>query len=184
MKRYVILLTFFSSMISLAACVTVNIKVPQGAQIEVTEFASGKAVSIDARPAQPSDAEPPPLDSFKISHRAHSEKDDLEEVIRVEFGPNYRLADWNDILCYADMIEGWAKGIGLSKGTENSFLISRNGSRFWQGRRHYFVSRLDHDKPGNYLAHDNINDDYLCLGSWYDLEKRVLAIKKSPGAKH
>ena len=184
MTKHVIFLTILSLLIPLAACVTVNINLPQGAQIEVTDPGGGNAVSIDARSTEPPDVKPPSFNNFKASRRAHSEKDDLEELIMTEFGPDYRVADWDDIRRYADVIEEWAKEVGLPKGENKSFLISQNGSRFWQGRRHYYVSRFDHDKPGHYLAHDNLKDDYLCLGSWYDLQMRVLAIKKSAGAKH
>ena len=40
--------------------------------------------------------------------------------------------------------------------------------------RHYFLSRWDQLKPGNYEAHDQIAHNFLSLGSWYDVEWPIL----------
>ena len=114
---------------------------------------------------------------FRISSAKYSEKEDLDEMIKNEFGDQYRLADWNEILTFRMNIEEWADSLGLKAGEENSLQISNDGYRIWLGRQ-YYISRFNHDKPGEYLAHDAINYHFVCLGSWYGLNMRVLAVRK------
>jgi len=114
---------------------------------------------------------------FKITLGKYNEKEDLDQMIRKEFGDNYRLADWNDILTFSENIEEWADSLGFVEGEENSLLISNDGYRIWL-RRQYFISRFNHNKPGHYLAHDSINNDFVCLGSWFELNRHILAVKK------
>jgi len=114
---------------------------------------------------------------FKITSERYNEKKNLDQIIRKEFGEEYRLADWNDILTFSENIEEWADSLGLAEGEENSFLISNDGYRIWLGRQ-YFISRFNHNKPEHYLAHNSIDDDFVCLGSWLGLNNHVLAVRK------
>jgi len=114
---------------------------------------------------------------FKITSGKYNEKDDLDQMIRKEFGELYRVADWNDIITFSTNIEEWADNIGLIEGEENSLLISNDGYRIWLGRQ-YYISRFNHKKPRNFLAHNSIDDDFVCLGSWNGLNKHVLAVRK------
>ncbi|MCG6912697.1 M23 family metallopeptidase [bacterium BMS3Abin03] len=114
---------------------------------------------------------------FKISSGKYNEKEDLDQMIKKEFGDNYRLADWIDILTFSSNIEEWADSLGLAEGEENSLLISNDGYRIWLGRQ-YYISRFNYKKPKKFLAHDSINDDFVCLGSWFALNNHVLAVKK------
>jgi len=115
---------------------------------------------------------------FKITSGRFNEKEDLDQMIRKEFGNNYRLADWNDIKAFCKNIEAWTDSIGLSEGGgENALMISNDGYRIWLGRQ-YFISRFNHNKPEHFLAHDAIEDDFVCLGSWLGLNMHVLAVKK------
>lgn len=48
------------------------------------------------------------------------------------------------------------------------FRISYNGDpRYGNSNRHFFVARHDHLKPPGFLAHDNLNNYQLTLGSWF-----------------
>jgi len=114
---------------------------------------------------------------FKITLGKYNEKENLDQMIIKEFGDQYRLADWNDILQLSDNIEQWADSIRLEEGEEKALLISNDGYRIWLGRQ-YYISRFNHNKPRNFLAHDSINEDFVCLGSWLGLNKHVLAVKK------
>lgn len=116
-------------------------------------------------------------DDFKITAGKYNEKEDLYRVIQTEFGDDYRMADWNDILPFRATIENWADRIGLPVGEENALFISNDGYRIWLGRQ-YYISRFSHGKPGQFLAHDEIDDEFVCLGSWYDLARRVLCVKR------
>jgi murein DD-endopeptidase MepM/ murein hydrolase activator NlpD len=115
---------------------------------------------------------------FKITSGRYTEKDDLDQMIRNEFGDHYRLADWNDILTFSRNIEEWADSIGLVVGGgKNALMISNDGYRIWLGRQ-YFISRFNQNKPEHFLAHQEINDNFVCLGSWYGLDRNILAVKK------
>ena len=115
---------------------------------------------------------------FKITSGKYNEKDDLDQIIRKEFGDNYRLADWNDIMQFSENIEEWVDNIGLKElGGENELMISNEGYRIWLGRQ-YFITRFDHKRPEHFLAHASINNDFVCLGSWLGLNMHVLAVKK------
>jgi hypothetical protein len=73
-------------------------------------------------------------------------------------------------------IEEWSDSLGLVEGEENALLISNDGYRIWLGRQ-YYISRFNHNKPRNYLAHDAIDNDLVCLGSWFGLNKHVLSVR-------
>ena len=114
-------------------------------------------------------------DLFKVTVGEYSETADLDQAIKNEYGDDYRLADWNDVLAYSNDIQSWASSIGMEHG--DSYLISRDGNCFWSGRRHYFMTRHDHNCPGSFLVHDDIENHFIDLGSWYNLEMHVLCIK-------
>ena len=114
---------------------------------------------------------------FKITSVKYNEKEDLDQMIIKEFGDDYRLADWNDILTFSENIDEWADSLGLVEGEENSLLISNDGYRIWLGRQ-YYISRFNHNKSREFLAHDTIDDDLVCLGSWFGLNRNILAVKK------
>jgi len=115
---------------------------------------------------------------FKITSGRYTEKEDLDQMIRKEFGDQYRLADWNDILTFRENIEEWADSIGLAVGGDkDALMISNDGYRIWLGRQ-YFISRFNDQKPRDFLAHDSINDDFVCLGSWFGLNRHILAVRK------
>jgi hypothetical protein len=114
---------------------------------------------------------------FRITKGKYGITDDLDQMIKREFGDGYRLADWNEINTFSKNIEKWADGIGLSEGEENSLLVANEGYRVWLGRQ-YYITRFNHQKPKGYLAHDEIDDDLVCLGSWHELNMHTLAVKK------
>ncbi|MDZ4205549.1 MAG: hypothetical protein U1C46_12130 [Bacteroidales bacterium] len=119
-------------------------------------------------------------DLFKTTFNYYKETDNLEQAVINEFGSSYRIADWNDVVAYC---QNNSPGLFISNlnwqlGEENSLMVVRNGQHFWAGSRHYYISRFDHNKPSHYLAHANINNHHIDLGSWYGLNMPVLCIKK------
>jgi len=114
---------------------------------------------------------------FKITSGKYNERENLDQMIRMEFGDQYRLADWNDIISFSTNIEEWSDSIGLVAGEENSLLISNDGYRIWLSRQ-YYISRFNHTKPRGFLAHGSINNDFVCLGSWFGLNNHALAVRK------
>ena len=114
-----------------------------------------------------------------VSHNL-DETGDLKAECKAHLGEGVRLADWNDLLAYyqeggsmADFITELK--IPLEYGNpedmeaipNTAYRISRNGELRWRGHRHYFFARHDHVKRADFLAHDNIDDYLLSLGSWF-----------------
>jgi len=114
---------------------------------------------------------------FKITSGTYHEKEDLDRMIAKEFGDQYKLADWNEIRSFSANVEGWADSLGLAAGQENELLISSDGYRIWLGRQ-FFISRFKDQKPGDFLAFDAIDENLVCLGSWFGMNNKLLAIRK------
>ncbi len=113
---------------------------------------------------------------FKVTSGTYSETADLDQAVKNEFGNDYRVADWNDILAYSGDIESWANGIGMKHG--DYCFVTWKGQGFWNGgNRHYFITRFDHVVDSGYLVHDQIENNFITLGSWYGIQERILAIK-------
>ena len=117
---------------------------------------------------------------FHVVAHNLSETEDLKAECKAYLGEGVRLADWNDILLYyreggsmADFITELK--IPLEYGNpgdmeaipNTSYRISVNGELRWQGDRHYFFARHDHVKRADFLAHGNIDNYLLSLGSWF-----------------
>ena len=117
---------------------------------------------------------------FHVVAHNLDETGDLKAECKAYLGEGVRLADWNDLLAYyreggsmADFITELK--IPLEYGNpgdmeaipNTGFRISRNGKLRWQGNRHYFFARHDHVKRADFLAHDNIDNYLLSLGSWF-----------------
>ena len=134
----------------------------------------------------PNTAEPvlTPVVSYQKFHVvAHNldETQDLKAECKKQLGEGVRLADWNDILAYyeaggsmADFIAEleipleYANSGDIEPIPNTSYRISMNGELRWEnGNRHYFFARHDHMKRAGFLAHDNIDNYLLSLGSWF-----------------
>ena len=134
----------------------------------------------------PNTAEPvlTPVVSYQKFHVvAHNldETQDLKAECKKQLGAGVRLADWNDILAYHQAGGSMADFIAeleipleyvdpgdLEAIPNASYRISRNGELWWEdGNRHYFFARHDRIKRAGFLAHDDIDNYLLSLGSWF-----------------
>lgn len=130
-------------------------------------------------PAEPPLARSPLAEpAFRMTGGRYSDRDNIHRAVTHEFGNAYRVADWNDLAPYNDRLMLFFAITGMQTGEENSLWVTMNGSRDWNGRRRYFISRFDGNKPDDYLAHDAKANNTLCLGSFYNRSYRVLAIHK------
>ena len=118
--------------------------------------------------------------SYAITIGKLKEFEDLEAGIKKEF-PYGTIGDWDDLRnaeSSASELKAFLKAIGL-KNIGDTVHLLRGGSRNYSSWRWYTMTRFDGDKPGNYLAHENLNSDTLCLGSWYgDPIQTLVAFKK------
>jgi hypothetical protein len=114
-------------------------------------------------------------ENWALTTNTYSETDDLEQAVLDEMGAGWRIADWNDLLAIGYDIQNWVVAIGMEV-IEDNYIVTRDGNHFWSGNRHYFITRFDHDVPGYYLVHDDIDNGFICLGSWYGLDMPILCI--------
>jgi len=106
-----------------------------------------------------------------ITNGNYTETEDLIEAVQSEFGMEYTIADWNDLLSLAD-IDAWVNCMELSE--NQTFMLTRGGEYFWDGNRQYMVHYSSDGIPyPNYAVHDQIGPLYL--GSWYGLNQQILA---------
>jgi len=118
------------------------------------------------------------LFEFKVTSTTYSETDDLEAMVKAEFGEDYKIADWNDLVFYStsNSIQDWADTVGMKNG--DNYMVTYSGKHFYGSTRHYFIERHDHQVPNNWLVHDHIDNHFIDLGSWYNLNMPILCIKK------
>jgi len=120
-------------------------------------------------------------EDFGITGKAYQDESDWDDIVRDIFGSEYRVADWRDLEKYhregGDLLKLF-NGLGLNEWS-NSAFITRNGDKnyFWTDR-HYFVTRHEHRKALNYLAHEHIDDYLISLGSWPG-KRKILVVKRS-----
>ena len=104
--------------------------------------------------------------TFLVTAKAYAHTDDLNTRIKAEFGDNYRLADWNDIIREYNNGMKPDQILGNSSTAAHAFC-SRSGKQFYSSSRHYFASRNNHHPHSGYLVHASIDNNLFSLGSWY-----------------
>jgi hypothetical protein len=114
-----------------------------------------------ALPAQAADA------SFAVTRNAHETYS--ENVCAEEFGQGYRVADWRDIEAQyrkTGSLDRLFSQTGLKQG--GAVQVTLNGEQGWRNdrKRIFFIERHDGRKPDYFLAHAEINQHQLSLGSW------------------
>jgi len=110
-----------------------------------------------------SPARPP---RYRLTEGFYADSADLPGVIAREFGPGAELADWRDLVrWHAEDTAAWLDEIGIKVAT-GSPLVQREGRRWFEKGRHYFVNRFDGRKPDYYEAHAELGGYVLALGSW------------------
>ena len=110
--------------------------------------------------------------NFHVVYHNLPETADLSEKIRTVSG--MRLADWNDIVAYYNAggsMADFMHNLGIQGG--QGYHVTWNGAEIWNGgladgrKRRYYFERHDHNKPELFLAHADIDNHLLTLGSWY-----------------
>ena len=148
----------FKDNISLDLLVNSN-QVLLGTQVVTTTFALID-VGIDDEPGE--------YDGFAISESKISYGSDYDQVCKNEFGSEWRIADWSELEEYysngADL-DKLVEGVGFDD--KINAWVTRYGNQSYSSSRDYFASYHNHNKSSSYLAHDNIDNYFLSLGSWY-----------------
>lgn len=116
---------------------------------------------------------------FEVTQSLYAHNSDWDQAILTELGTQYKVADWNDLKDLykngGDLLSLF-NNLGLTAvGTDVS--LEYNGVRKYSDTRYYYATRHEHNKPSGYLAHDQIDNYLISLGSWTGTRK-ILAIKK------
>ncbi len=108
----------------------------------------------------------------------YSSKDDVPGIVKRELGARASVADWDEIKKQYGQnevsLKAFCERIGLAP--EASACVTVSGKRFWQEQRQYFIYRADHKKPEDFLLHDQLQNDFLLLGSWADARPVLVKI--------
>lgn len=116
---------------------------------------------------------------FGVTNERYKDDSDWNQIVMDVFGPEYRVADWNDLRNYynngGNLLQLF-DGLGLTE-RGNSAYVTRNGKSVISGTRYYFATRHEHRKPSSYLAHENIENFLISLGSWPG-SNRIMVIRR------
>ena len=127
------------------------------------------------------------LASYRDFHVIAHDLDETQShdgACKAQLGSSVRLADWNDVVAYYDgggLLPAFIAGLKLGVYGEaltgdqlaGGYRLSANGNSIWPERqahgldRHYFLARHDHSRPDYFLAHADLDNHHLSLGSWY-----------------
>jgi len=116
---------------------------------------------------------------FRVTASAYDENSNWDQAVQNEFGSDYRVADWNDLVSYYNK-NGAASftllmdGLGVKT---TAAAVYWNGQKLYGGWRAYFIEWHNHNKPGYFWAHDNIDNYLVSLGSWTGA-RPILVVKK------
>ncbi len=119
------------------------------------------------------------LTDFAITQSTHDYKTDWNQIVEDEFGKDYRVADWKDLVKFHEQGGDLLKlfdNMGLAQ-VGIDVTIKYKGVKNYNADRGYYATRHEHDKPYDYLAHDNIDNYLISLGSWSG-SRKIMAIKK------
>ncbi len=116
---------------------------------------------------------------FAMTSNTYPDSSDLNAAVQSELGPDYTVADWNDVKawCQEHSAAEFIQYLNWELGEQYSLLVTWNGQGYWNGR-HYYMTRFDHNPPIGFHIHDEIENNYIVLGSWSPVSFRILAIKR------
>ncbi|MFO7657150.1 MAG: fibronectin type III domain-containing protein [Bacteroidales bacterium] len=113
---------------------------------------------------------------YQVTTGRYSETSDLNLAVQEEYGLQAEVADWNDLLNhFSSNITQFLDSICIFYGNREGVMLKRDGQFFFDSERQYFFNRFDGVVSPGYWVHDQIDNNTLVLGSWYNLNNRILA---------
>jgi len=99
------------------------------------------------------------------------------QLCQEEFGSGSSIVDWSNdlkLLHEKNEIGNLLTALGIDDPTFNDsyFFVTENRADFYGDYRKYFFENHGGNPPDNWLVHDQLGD--ISLGSWYDIEGKVL----------
>jgi hypothetical protein len=127
-------------------------------------------------PLAPADENKGEAFHFALTRKMYTEMDaELETACAQALGAEWRTADWDDIVEYVqsgNVIQDLAAELKLEENI--SYWATFEGESWYSDQRHYFIEMHNHNLPDGWLSHAEIDDHFLDLGSWYDIEASVI----------
>lgn len=106
---------------------------------------------------------------YSLTTNAYAPTANWAEAVVSELGPTAQVVDWNIIKSEfggsVDSVRSFLNGIGVMD-VNNAPGVTCYGSQTWDGTRSYGINRAEGNVPLDYLIHDQIQDNWLLLGSW------------------
>lgn len=118
---------------------------------------------------------------FAATKSTYPETGEIVGACVEALGPGWRVADWNDISALAET-DMPATAFVSELGDFEQLWVTFNGEEWYSQQRHYFIEVHKGDLPEGWLSHADLQDHYLDLGSWYDLELSVLCYQSDEPA--
>jgi len=113
--------------------------------------------------------------NMMLTNRIVSERENMQMVVRHEFGHDADVADWADLKQIRNA-DRWAACMNLHSG--QTFMVTCDGKYLSDGVKQYFVRYQANGKvPFGFLVLDKI-DNRLFLSSWVGDRRNILAYKK------
>ena len=113
--------------------------------------------------------------NMMLTTRIVSERENMQMIVRHEFGHDADVADWADLKEIRNA-DRWASCMNLH--SSQTFMVTCNGKYLSDGVKQYFVRYQANGKvPFGFLVLDKI-DNRLFLGSWVGDRRNILAYKK------
>ena len=108
----------------------------------------------------------------------YASKDDLPAIVNKALGPRATIADWDEIKARYGGSEAGLKAFCEKAGLapNGSAWVTQGGKRFWQSQRQYLLHRADHKMPEDFMLHDQMQNNFLLLGSWFDARPILVKI--------
>jgi len=113
---------------------------------------------------------------FRITKRKYRISDDILGAVRAEFGVDYDVADWQDLVRYPGDIRVLLDAVGLTEYCSKAIIGFHTSSTSWT---HRFIERHDSRIPPGWKAIDTIQDHLLDMGSSSNSQMPILCKKKT-----
>lgn len=132
-------------------------------------------VEVNTQPPGPT-PEPEAYEGFVLTTSTVSFQGDYSRACEQEYGSDWQQADWEDLKTWYNDGGNLAELVSTLGLTVYPAWIRRDGHTSFADQRDYFIEFHDGNLPTNFLAHDDLSNFYLSLGSWTG--ERVVICRK------
>lgn len=104
--------------------------------------------------------------NYQLTSANYQWNSNWNEKCKQEYGADAEVGDWNDLeSAYNVMGSDWRTWLN-DLGWSGSYFLERGGQQYHTSGRAYFGTLHEGDVPGYYAVHDDIDSNWMSLGSW------------------